>query len=77
MSDGRSESRFEVKLAPDRRRLILVLWLTEGTNFWVHDNGTYSYVPTEMEIDTLRMTYEAIDSYNKEQIFKKNIRPSS
>lgn len=77
MSDGRSESRFEVKLASDGQRLLLVVWLTGGTNFWVHDNGTYSYVPTEREIETMRTAYEAIDSYNREQMVKKYIRPSS
>ena len=74
MIDGRSHTRFEVKLASDGRRLILVLILTEGSNFWVHDNGEgereYSYVATEREIKTLPMVYEAIDSYNREQMFK-------
>jgi hypothetical protein len=73
-TEGRVESRFEIKLTPDGRRLLLVVWFSKGSNFWVHSNGTYSYVPTEQEIETLRMTYEAIDTYNKEQILKRNIR---
>lgn len=73
-NEGRAESKFEIKLTPDGRRLLLVVWLSEGSNFWVHENGTYSYVPTEKEIETLRMTYEAIDAYNKEQLFKKNVK---
>jgi hypothetical protein len=78
-SNNSSRIRFEVKLVTNGnlKRLLLVQRFAEGTNFWVHDNGTYSYVPTEMEIETLKMTYEAIDNYNREQIFKRNVKPSS
>jgi hypothetical protein len=63
-----------IKLTPDGRRLLLVIWLSEGSNFWAHSNGTYSYVPTEQEIETLTIAHEAINNYNKEQVFKRNIK---
>ena len=70
---GRTEetARVEVKLAPDGRRLLLVLWLNEGTNFWVHPEGKYSFVPTERDIITLKSAYEAIDKFNQEQMLRK------
>jgi len=76
-SNDSSRIRFEVKLVTNGnlKRLLLVQWFAEGTNFWVHDNGTYSYVPTEQEIETSKMAYEAVDRFNKEQMFKRNIRP--
>jgi len=73
---GRSKetTMLEVRLSPDGRRLLLVQWHTQGANFWVHPDGNYSYVPTERDIITLKMAYEAIDSFNKEQMFKRNIK---
>jgi len=68
-------SKSEIKLSPDRRNLLLALWLTEGSDFWLHSNGTCSCVPTERETETLKMAYEAIDNFNKEQMFNKNITP--
>jgi hypothetical protein len=53
--------------------LLLILWLSEGSNFWAHSDGRYSYVPTEQEIETLKLAYEAIDNFNKGQMLKKNI----
>jgi hypothetical protein len=69
-----SETRFEVKLTPDGLRLLLVAWHVKGRNFWVHDNGTFSWVPTENDIKTLYKVYEAINSYNQEEMFKKNFK---
>jgi hypothetical protein len=76
VSGGRTEetARIEVKLASDGRRLLLILWLTEGTNFWVHPDGKYSFVPTERDIITLKLVYEAIDKFNQEQMAKKILK---
>jgi hypothetical protein len=53
-SNNSSRIRFEVKRVTNGnlKRLLLVQRFAEGTNFWVHDDGTYS-VPTEQEIETL------------------------
>jgi hypothetical protein len=72
----RSEIRFEVKLALDGTRLLLVVWHAEGTNFWVHENGTFSWVPTENDIKTVYKLYDVIDRYNQEVLFKKNLKLS-
>lgn len=64
-------SNFEIKLSPDRRNLLLALWLTEGSDFLLHSNGTCPYAPTECETDTLKIACEDIDNFNKEQLFKK------
>ena len=74
---ARSETRFEVKLTPDGTRLLLVTWHVKGRNFWVHDDGTFSWVPTENDIKTIHKAYEAIDGYNQRIMLKKNLRFSS
>jgi hypothetical protein len=77
MSDSSSVSRFEVRLTSDGNRLLLITWIVEGKNFWVHDNGTYSWVPTEKDIKTMNKLYEAIDNYNQWTMLKKNIKTQS
>jgi hypothetical protein len=76
ISGGRTKetTKFEVKLSSDGRRLLLVLWLSEGSNFWVHSDGKCSFVPTERDIMTLKLAYEAIDKFNQEQMLRKVVR---
>lgn len=71
-NERRVESRFEIKLTFDGR-LLIIQRFSEGSNFWVHPDGTYTYCPTEQDIVTLRIAYEAINNYNKEQVFKRNV----
>jgi hypothetical protein len=72
-----NSSHIELKLVYNGKvkRLLLVERFAPSTNFWVHDDGTFTRVLTEQEIETLKMAYEAVDSFNKEQMFKRNIRP--
>lgn len=52
-------------------RLMLVVFFTESSNLWKHDNNTFSWVPSKQELELINGGLEAIDSYN---IFKKNLR---
>lgn len=55
-------------------RLMLVLVFTEGSNFWIHEDGTCSYVPKKSELELIKQSLEAVDSYN---VLKRNLRSCS
>lgn len=65
--------KVELQLTRDGR-LLLVEHFAEDTNFRVNPDRTCARVPRELEIELLKKAYEAIDNYNKEQVFRQNIR---
>jgi len=55
---------FKVETFPDGR--LMVLWIfNKAPNFRKHENGSYSYCPSEKDIDLVKKTYEAINEYNE------------
>jgi hypothetical protein len=65
----------EIQLTSDKR-LLLVERFVPDTNFWIHPSGKRcSRVPKEWEIELLTKAYEAVDNYNREQMFRNNIKP--
>jgi hypothetical protein len=65
--------RVEIREFADGR-LMLVLVFTEGSNFWIHEDGTCSYVPKKSELELVKQSLEAVDSYN---ILKRNLKSRS
>ena len=60
----------KIKVEIDRfsdGRLKLIVYFTPSSNFWVLENGTYSYVPTKEEIQLIKESLDAIDTYNLEK----------
>ena len=51
-------------------RLMLLVFFTEGSNFWIHPDRTCSYVPKKDEIELIRESLDALDTYNA---LKKNL----
>jgi len=51
-------------------RLMMVLIFKEGSNFWIHGDGTCSYVPKKSELELIKESLEAVDSYNSQKEFK-------
>jgi len=45
-------------------RLKQVVRFTKSSNFWEHDDGTYTWVSTKEDIELLKKSLEAIDAYN-------------
>jgi hypothetical protein len=52
-------------------RLKHVVRFTKSSNFWEHDDGTYTWVPTKEEVEHLRESLEAIDAYNTAKFIYK------
>jgi hypothetical protein len=55
--------KLEIKKAANGN-LLAVVEFTTGTNFWKHDNDTYTFVPTKAEADLIRDGIELCDTYN-------------
>jgi hypothetical protein len=66
--------KVELQLTWDGR-LLLVEHFAEDTNVRVNPDRTCTRVPKEREIELLKKAYEAIDNYNKEQMFRQNMKP--
>ena len=56
--------RTEVDKFPDGRLKLMGRFRKEDSSFWIHDDGTYTWVMKKEEIETIRKALEAIDSYN-------------
>jgi hypothetical protein len=52
-------------------RLLMVVHFVEDSNFWFHSNGTVSYVPRKPEIELMKESLDAIDTFN---MLKRSLR---
>lgn len=59
----------KIEIGRFRDGRLKVKWIFElGTNFWKHDDGSFSYVPTEEDICQILETYKAINEYNLKKL---------
>ena len=65
--------KIEIRRLSDRR-LLVVVHFVEDSNFWIHSNGTVSYVPKKSEIELMKESLDAIDSHNIENTLMRNLR---
>lgn len=49
-------------------RLKLLVCFTKDKNVWIHEDESFSYVPTKSEIDLIKDALDAIDNYNIDKI---------
>jgi hypothetical protein len=66
-------AKVEVRMSSDGR-LLMVVHFVEDSNFWINSNGSISYVPRKTEVELIKETLQAVDNYNIEKMFKRNLR---
>jgi len=52
----------------------MVVHFVEDSNFWINSNGSVSYVPRKTEVELIKESLQAVDNYNIEKMFKRNLR---
>ena len=65
-------AKVEVRMSSDGR-LLMVVHFVEDSNFWINSNGSVSYVPRKIEVELIRESLQAVDNYNVEKLFKRNL----
>lgn len=43
----------------------MIVRFIQGSNFWIHEDGSCSYVPRKSEIELIKNSLDAIDAFNR------------